>query len=742
MKIWFLTDEFPPNYGGGIGMYVDMVSRGFAEAGHDITVITADEKARVETITEHLRYVRFCRPTGAEKERLGYFTTLLKAYYQQTLQSIEQLGVPDAIELPEYNAIGYYLLQAKHLGKKQLQHIKLIVHCHTPSFELMRINRSPEYAFPIYWIGQMERYCLSAADALLTQSTFLHDRLVAYTGEKRFEVIPLPYRIHSSQLPYQCGKHFLYAGRLEYRKGVWQLVRQMAKLWEQGDQTPLMLVGGDVYFEPTGKTIGTMIQEKYGHWIENGLLTLHDKVPPAELERLMSQARAVIVPSIYENYPYINIMAMANHVPVIVSRQGGQAEAVEQDGINGFIFDWDKPDDCLLTLQRVIALDEQTLRTIGENGYRRICACCDVTSNISRREAFYQEILEQPDHITPYPFLSPQIQNALPREIEESQEIPGMLSVVIPYYNLGNTVEETILSVLHSDCDRQMLEIILLDDGSMEPASIAKAEEMAQKYPLHLERIPNGGLANARNTGIHLAHGEYVCFLDADDTVQPSYFTRCLEVLKLQENVSYVYSWVQYFEGSQDIWVTFDTSFPYFCAQNQLTCMAVVRRKDYLAFGLNHREMEYGLEDYDGWLGLAENGRLGVCIPEPLVNYRVRQASMARSMSLKAIMYLRSRLRNFHPALYQRYGDELYLLVMQNGSNICWNNPLSYSATALQNGSLPEIAVLQAELNAIKRRRGYRVMDKLATTLYRNRVIHALRFRLLPKLRRNYRQSN
>ena len=376
MKIWFVTDEFPPSFGGGIGMYVDIASRGLADAGHQVIVVTADTCSKHEQISNNLIHHRFLRPDNEQSAKLGYYITLYQAYYRQVANLIDRLGKPDIIELPEYNAIGYYILQAKHLGEARFQGIKMVVHCHTPNFELAAVNRTPEYAFPMYWIGRMEMFCMKAADALLTQSQFLHDHLLPYAGEKTFDVIPLPYHFHETGCRYQCGQHLLYAGRLEYRKGVYQLLKPMAKLWEEGEKTPLVLVGGDVMFSPKGQTIGDMIRQKYSRWIEAGLLVMKDKVPPDELERQYAESKAIVIPSIYENYPYTNVMAMANGVPVIVSRQGGQAEAVEKHGINGFIFDWDQPDDCYRVLKEALSKSDDELKIIGENGYQRIRSCC------------------------------------------------------------------------------------------------------------------------------------------------------------------------------------------------------------------------------------------------------------------------------------------------------------------------------------------------------------------------------
>ena len=75
MKFLFLTDEFPPTFGGGIGMYVDTISQLLAQAGHSITVLTADSIDSIETPEINRTIVRFMRHTGIETLKLGYSIT-------------------------------------------------------------------------------------------------------------------------------------------------------------------------------------------------------------------------------------------------------------------------------------------------------------------------------------------------------------------------------------------------------------------------------------------------------------------------------------------------------------------------------------------------------------------------------------------------------------------------------------------------------------------------------------------
>ena len=106
-----------------------------------------------------------------------------------------------------------------------------------------------------------------------------------------------------------------------------------------------------------------------------------------------------------------------------------------------------------------------------------------------------------------------------------------------------------------------------------------------------------------------------------------------------------------------------------------LSAFCIVRKNDFLNFGKNRIEMEYGMEDYDGWLGLCENGYLGVSIPEKLVKYRVRKDSMSRQFNFEMRLHLSNQMSKSHKNIYNVYGMEIYNLFMANGPGYFWNNP-------------------------------------------------------------------
>ena len=59
-----------------------------------------------------------------------------------------------------------------------------------------------------------------------------------------------------------------------------QFINQMVPLWERGNRTKLVALGGDTYFSPKDRNLGEIIKEKNQKWIEEGLLEFKNTVPP------------------------------------------------------------------------------------------------------------------------------------------------------------------------------------------------------------------------------------------------------------------------------------------------------------------------------------------------------------------------------------------------------------------------------------------------------------------------------
>ena len=103
------------------------------------------------------------------------------------------------------------------------------------------------------------------------------------------------------------------------------------------------------------------------------------------------------------------------------------------------------------------------------------------------------------------------------------------LSIIIPIYNVENTLRQCLDSVISQNIDN--CEIILVDDGSTD-RSIIIADEYACKHPsITIYHKVNGGLSDARNYGLDRMNGDYVTFVDSDDELSPNTLEPLLNIM-------------------------------------------------------------------------------------------------------------------------------------------------------------------------------------------------------------------
>ena len=97
------------------------------------------------------------------------------------------------------------------------------------------------------------------------------------------------------------------------------------------------------------------------------------------------------------------------------------------------------------------------------------------------------------------------------------KNISVMLSVVVPVYNVEETLDRCVDSILKQGVDN--MEIILVDDGSLDGSPALCDAWSKRNERIKVIHKSNGGLSDARNAGIEQARGEYVTFVDSDDTL-------------------------------------------------------------------------------------------------------------------------------------------------------------------------------------------------------------------------------
>ena len=96
-----------------------------------------------------------------------------------------------------------------------------------------------------------------------------------------------------------------------------------------------------------------------------------------------------------------------------------------------------------------------------------------------------------------------------------------VVSIIVPVYNIEHCISECLISI--SKQSYKNFEVLVIDDGSTDMSGKICDEFSSIDARFKIIHQKNGGLSNARNTGINKAQGEFLCFVDGDDCIQKDF---------------------------------------------------------------------------------------------------------------------------------------------------------------------------------------------------------------------------
>ena len=240
-----------------------------------------------------------------------------------------------------------------------------------------------------------------------------------------------------------------------------------------------------------------------------------------------------------------------------------------------------------------------------------------------------------------------------------------IIGIVTPFYNCGDTLEQTFNSVKTQTYP--FFEWIIVDDGSTDKKSVKQLEEISKRDSrIKVFSKENAGPSLARDYGISKLSDsvKYVFFLDSDDIIHETALECFYWALETNPDASFAYSSVVNFGDREFYWEKYFT-----VAEekynNLLTVSALVRKDDLLevgCFGIKEKAM---YEDWNLWLKLIKNGKKPVRINAPLFWYRQSnkgELSRARKNNKKAMKYIKETAKGIsnnqvEVIQYPRYGD-------------------------------------------------------------------------------------
>ena len=533
---------------------------------------------------------------------------------------------PDYAEFPDYRGHALVPLQARAAGSPSLRGTEIAIRLRGMA-ELICLHDGtwprPEHRI----VFDLEREALRLCDRILhpgqsvleTYRTYAKgiDFGAAERVRLSFEPGPEPAPVRG---PGEEPLRILFAGRMQQVKGVLPLVE--ACLAAESPEWRLTLIGADTETGPMDLSMRATLEVLVGG---DERIEIRDPVPHEELQRLYGEFDLVAVPSYFESWSNIALEAMRAGVPVLATPAGGLAEIVA-DGVSGWLAEGTGREAIRRALERLLADRGEVERVRASSAPR----------------ARFLELTDEGEVLAEYRHLLEGLSSPRPQKRFLESQFCGLgageplVTGVVTYFGEREEVREAVDSLLAQT--HRNLEVIVVNDGSFDAADRV-LDELAALDRVRVLHKPNGGEPEARNLAAVDADGEYVVFLDADNTLEPGFVARAVTMIEADPEIAYVTAWLRYF-GDEEALAQAHTG-GYAPLGNAVRSddainsdgdsIALMPRRLFARDGYRFEVDSVLLADWELYRTLREDGRYGAVIPALAANYRVRPGSVSRS---------------------------------------------------------------------------------------------------------------
>jgi teichuronic acid biosynthesis glycosyltransferase TuaG len=217
-----------------------------------------------------------------------------------------------------------------------------------------------------------------------------------------------------------------------------------------------------------------------------------------------------------------------------------------------------------------------------------------------------------------------------------------LVSIIMPAYNAASTIKMSVDSVLAQTYDNW--ELIIINDGSADE-TIKLANEFAgtDERIRVLDLKNNGGLPNARNQGINIAKGEFVAFLDSDDTWSPEKLSKQIAFHQKNPDINISHTNFTTFNNDGPVGrplkriIEFNYKkqgnlIPSIYCKNTVGVLTVMAKRSLVQKVNGFDTNIWATEDLDLWIKISKHGEKFGYVDERLANYRLNAGGMTRKM--------------------------------------------------------------------------------------------------------------
>lgn len=388
LSIAIVCREYPPETAfGGMATFTYHLSRGLADAGHRVAVVTGgrpgyrrDHDGSVDVMQVEPR-MEGARDSFEDLYRRGWlqYAPTLFLHGLGAVRAIAELeavhGPFDVIDLADHAADG--LAPALFCGRPST------VRLYSP-WALLAAMGLDLSSGSEHWLPVLESALLHRAGAISSPSEDLAARTQTFF-DLRAACLPVPNPIDTEQFrPMRSSDdrpRVCFVGRLEERKGIRTLFDAIPLVLHRAPDVEFLIVGPDS--QGFRDTLSTSAAER---------VRFVDRVPLADLPAVYQQSWLAVVPSDYDNSPYTCLEPMACGIPVVGTSSGGIAEYV-RDGETGMIV---APRDPEALAEAVLCLicDTETRTRLGDAARVHVERTFDLHVTANLMEHVYSNALE------------------------------------------------------------------------------------------------------------------------------------------------------------------------------------------------------------------------------------------------------------------------------------------------------------------------------------------------------------
>ncbi|WP_207841088.1 glycosyltransferase family 4 protein [Williamsia soli] len=343
MRVLIVSWEYPPVVVGGLGRHVHHLAVELAGAGHEVVVLSRQpsgsdglshpgsdricEGVRVIAAAEDPPHFVFGEDMMAWVLAMGH--SLIRAGLK--LGDSKNLGakgpwIPDVVHAHDWLVAHPAIALAEHFDVPLVSTFHATEAGRHSGWVSGRVNRQ---------VHSIEWWLAAESDALITCSVSMHDEVNRLFGPELAEIHTIHNGIDIDAWPFATrtrrtgGPELLFAGRLEYEKGLQDAIAALARVRRTHPGTTLTVAGD-------GTQLAWLQEVARKHRVSRAVRFV-GSVDRTGLTTLLHRCDAMVLPSRYEPFGIVALEAAATGAPLVTSTAGGLGEAVT-DGVTGMSF--------------------------------------------------------------------------------------------------------------------------------------------------------------------------------------------------------------------------------------------------------------------------------------------------------------------------------------------------------------------------------------------------------------------